>query len=258
MTGLGFHLVFRLKDDRVIAPDAGERRRLAQVFARLSRDLPILAWRVVDTHVHVLGRFDAAQVVELTRRLRICFAGPRSPHRGVPLRLASETPIRNQWHLAEAFPYVLRQDQHHAVLGDPYQEGSAVCDLLGLRAIGAVLASRVREQLPRVRREDLLPHLGVVTLAEAADLEHLAEATCAAFALPDLRGNDHAVVLARAAAIHAAEGAHPAEVGAALGLGTRAVYRLREREVPAAAVRAVRLGVGLRVARPVEVSANEL
>ncbi len=255
MSGLGFHLVFRLKDDRVVAPTPGDRRRLAHLFARLSRTLPILVWRVVDTHVHVLGRLGPAQVVELTRRLRLYFA---RAHPGVPLRLASETPIRNQWHLVETFGYILRQDQHHAVLGDPYQEGSAVSDLLGLRVIGAVLAPRVREQLPRVRRDDLLPHLGLTALTEAADLAHLAEATCAAFALPDLCGNDSDVVAARAAAVHAVEGAHAKDIATALGLCTRAVYRLRTRAVPEASSRAVRLQMGLRVARPVELSPLEL
>ncbi len=245
---LGHHLVFRLQDDRVFAPSRALRRRFAYVFARLAHDFPLLAWRVVDTHVHVLGLFDSAAVDEFARRLRIHLTGL---HPGVPLLLSRRIPIQNQWHLAEAFGYVLRQDEHHGVASDPHQEGSAVVDLLGMRLLGSPLAARVREHLPRVRREHLLNHLGVSSLEVGLAPEHLHEATCAAFAVPTLDPRSAVVVSARVAAVHAAH----AELGTtgvadALQVAPRMVRRLLEVEAPPPAIRAVRLQMSLRVGRP--------
>jgi hypothetical protein len=71
MTGLGHHLVLRLADDRVIAPSDAARRRLAREIARIARTLPVLAWKVADTHTHVLIGGDSAAATEFVRRLRI-------------------------------------------------------------------------------------------------------------------------------------------------------------------------------------------
>lgn len=245
MPPLAFHLVLRLQDDRVFAPSPAARRRLARVLARLAEAFPLLAWRIVDTHLHVLGLLAEAQVAELVRRLRISVA---HQHPGVPLLLARRIPIANQWHLGECFAYVLRQDKHHDVGSDPLQEGSCLPDLLGMRTLGATVAGRVREHLPRVRREHLLPHLGVPALDEAAAAEHLAEAACAAFALPDLRGRDADVVTARRAAAHAARELGAGPVAAALGLSARGARKLLA-EPPPDGVRAVRLQMGLRATR---------
>lgn len=250
MSPLGHHLVFRLQDDRVFAPSRALRRRYAHIFARLGRDFPLLAWRVVDTHLHVLGLLSADAVDELARRLRIHVAWI---HPGVPLLLSRRIPVQNQWHLAEAFTYVLRQDDHHGVGSDPLQEGSAVVDLLGLRVVGSTLAARVREHLPRVRREHLLLHLGVPSLDECEALEHLGEATLAAFAMHTLAPRSAAVVHARAAAVRAMSGAvRGPELAAALDVGPRTIRRLAQVDggVDASAVRAVRLQMALRIARP--------
>ncbi|MFZ5478535.1 MAG: hypothetical protein ACOZNI_17325 [Myxococcota bacterium] len=246
MPPLAFHLVFRLQDDRVFAPSPAARRRLARVIARLAKAFPVLAWRVVDTHLHVLGLFSEAEVDELTRRLRIALA---RVHPGVPLLLSRRIAVANQWHLAEAFRYVLAQDEHHGVTSDPHQEGSCVLDLLGMRTLGIAVAGRVREHLPRVKREHLVAHLGVSALDEGLAPEHLAEATCAAFALPDLAGNVAEVVSARRAAAHAAREAGAPRIAEALGVTPRAVWRLLDGPAPAG-VRAVRLQMGLRIARP--------
>ncbi len=242
---LGWHLVLRLQDDRVLAPSVATRRRLARVLTALAQDFPLLVWRVVDTHLHVLGLLTEAEVAELVRRVRIAVA---YVHPGVPLLLGRRIPVQNQWHLAEAFAYVLRQDAHHGVGNDPLQEGSAVLDLLGMRLLGAPIAARVREHLPRVRREQLIPHLGVATLDEGVHLEHLADAAGAAFALPHLRGRADEVVIARRAAVHAAADARTADLARALAITPRSIQRLRAQAPPPAHVRAVALQMALRAA----------
>ena len=246
---LGFHLVFRLCDDRPLAPSRAARRWLARVMSRLVEDFPVLAWRVVDTHQHVLGLFDEAQVQALARRLRLMLA--RGIHAGVPLLLTVRKPVLDQWHLGESFHYVLRQDAKHGVGNDPLQEGSSVLDVLGLRVTAPSLASRVRDHLPRVTRGSLLVHLGLSSLDEAPGTEGLAEAACSAFALPSLEGRGAAVVRARAAAIRAAE-APGSEVAAALGLTRQAVWKLARWDVHHREVRAVRLQAALRRAVPLD------
>lgn len=243
---LGFHLVLRLQDDRVFAPSVAARRRFARVLSGFAQELPVLAWRMVDTHLHVLVLLCEEGVDALVRRLRMVMA---RHHPGVPLLLARRLPVRNQWHLAEAFRYVLAQDAHHGVGSDPLQEGSAVLDILGMRVSGAAIALRVREHLPRVTRAELLVHLGVTALEPATGVAHLADAASAAFALGVLTGRAADVNTARSAAIHAATGT-PAQVAAALGVSTRCVQRtLVERAPPDAHVRAVRLQMALRQAR---------
>src|SRR5687767_10756998 len=51
---LGYHVILRLGDDRVIAPSRGERRRFARKLAALAREFPVLAWKLADTHLHVV------------------------------------------------------------------------------------------------------------------------------------------------------------------------------------------------------------
>ncbi|MDP2310746.1 MAG: hypothetical protein Q8P18_32310 [Pseudomonadota bacterium] len=149
--------------------------------------------------------------------------------------------------MTAAFDYVLRQDKHHGVASDPFQEGSCLLDLLGMRALGNAVAGRVREHLPRVRREHPLPHLGLASLEEAVAIDHLADATCAAFALADLSGNSAEVVEARAAAVHAARDAGTARSAEALALTPRAVQRMAHRAPSASDVRAVRLQMSVRM-----------
>ena len=247
MLPLGFHLAFRLRDDRVLAPSVAARRSLAHTLARLAEAFPVLAWRVVDTHLHVLGRFSEAQVAELARRLRLALA---RAHPGVPLLLSLCKPVHDQWHLAEAFTYVLRQDARHGVASDPLQEGSSVLDVLGLRVLAPSLPARVREHLPRLTRAELLIHLGVQALEEAVRLEHLSAATCAAFALESLGGNGAESVAARVAAVHAAAAASPSAVAEALGVSRNTVWKLAAHAPSPRAERAIRLQMSLRAAVP--------
>ncbi|MDP2310426.1 MAG: hypothetical protein Q8P18_30695 [Pseudomonadota bacterium] len=245
---LGFHLILRLQDDRVFAPSLAARRRLSRVMSGLARELPVLAWRFVDTHLHLLVLMDDTGVDALVRRLRLVMA---RQHPGVPLLLVRRLPVRNQWHLGEAFRYILAQDKHHGVATDPLQEGSAVLDILGMRAFGSAIALRVSEHLPRVTRVDLLAPLGVTALEPAIGVGYLLDAACAAFALSSLTGRAADVITARNAAIHAASDT-TARIASALAVTVRCVQRtLVERAPPDTHVRAVRLQLALRRERAV-------
>lgn len=250
MSPLGYHLVFRLRDDRPLCTSAAARRRFARTLGRLTEEFPVLAWRAVDTHLHLLGALSDAEVHELTRRLRISMR--QHLHREVPLLLAVSKPVLDPWHLAEAFTYVLRQDARHGVGNDPLQEASSVVDLLGMRLLSPSLPPRVREFLPRLTRAELLVHLGVRELEERTDLAHLADATAAAFALPDLVGHGADSVAARIAAAQAAAPAGATAVANALGISRQCAWSLLKREPPPRAVRAVRLQMALRLERPLE------
>jgi hypothetical protein len=241
---LGYHVILRLGDDRVIAPSRAERRRWARQLAALAEAFPVLAWKLADTHLHVLVLGDPD---ELVRRLRIWVTRALRP--GVPLEVQRRKPLAGQSHLASAFAYVLRQDDHHGVEVDTYQDASAVLDVLGLRVLTPALPMRVHERLPRLTRDDLLRHVGVHALDEAVHVEHLAEAAAATFGL-DCLGIGDASTSARRAAVHAAHELGPTAVAIALGTTPQTVCRLaRGPAPPPRDLRAVRLQMALRATR---------
>lgn len=243
---LGWHLTIRLRDDRVITPSRSARRRAVRIVIEQARACEMIAFHIADTHIHVLVLCDRAEAGKLARRIELAIGWglPRAFSR------ARLEPLRDQAHLRNAFDYVLRQAEHHGVLSDPFHDGSAVLDVLGLRAIDARLPHRVRERLPRVTRADLLLRLGVPALEPHLALDGLAEAACAAFALDTLNARDPGTVRARRAAVAAAARASTRDIAAALGADATTIRRLAEAVTPAAAdVRAVRLQMGLRAMR---------
>jgi hypothetical protein len=132
---LGFHLVLRLGDDRVIAPSHAERLRWARRLAECAVAFPILSWKLADTHLHILFLGDAEAAAELVRRLRIWVA--TSLRLSVALEVQRRKPLADQSHLESVFGYILRQDDHHGVEVDVFQDASAVVDILGLRVLTA-------------------------------------------------------------------------------------------------------------------------
>lgn len=249
MSTLGYHIVLRLGDDRVIAPSRAERRRWARRLAGDVSEFPIVAWKLADTHLHLLLLADAGRVAEWIRRLRIWVTKTLRP--GVPLEVQRTRPLAGQSHLEAAFGYVLRQDDHHGVETDPHQDASAVLDILGLRVLSPELPGRVREHLPRLTREALLKHMGVATLEEALHPDRLAEAAAAAFGLERL-GTDAAGARARRAAVAAARDLGPARLAGLLSITPQAVCRMAKAQVPPRESRAVRLQMALRAERPDE------
>src|SRR5262249_19563577 len=99
-------------------------------------------------------------------------------------------PLVDQRHAYSTFHYAHRQDSRHELGLDRGCDGTGLPDLLGLRALDTSLIARVRAQLPRIRRDELLSHSPPSAFDEHAsfDLDVLAEAAAAALALPDLSG----------------------------------------------------------------------
>ncbi len=247
VSSFGFHLILRLGDDRVIAPSRVLRRRWASELCALAREFDVIAWKLADTHLHIVVLGTLTRAEELIRRLRIWVSAALRP--GVPLEVQRTKPLAGQSHLESAFFYVLRQDDHHGVETDLHQDSSAVLDVLGLRVLSPELAGRVRERLPRLTRPVLLSLLGVAELGEAVHVQVLADAAAAAFGLVDMEGNRPLVVRARRAAVAATRDLRPSMVADALGLTPQAVCRLRKADVPTSDMRAVRLQMCLRIAR---------
>jgi len=249
---IAHHVMLRLKDSRVIAPSTRARRLVARTVFRLASDSGLLAFRAVDTHLHLelACAYDVAK--ETTRRIEISLA--RQLHPGIGFVTPHIKPIVDQFHLRKTFRYVLDQAAHHGFDDDPFHEASNLPDLLGLRTLGRFTTGNVRALLPRVRREELLQLLGVETMETLGpgdpSLDQLVEAAAAAAALPDLRGRTREVVEARWAAIHAAESANSAELAQRLGLQRRVVQKIRARDVAEPLVRAVRLQLRWRSSQP--------
>jgi hypothetical protein len=253
-TAIGYHIILRLLDNRVIATDEASRRTLARVVLRIAQPLGLIAFRLVDTHLHLEVLCDRDQAGELARQLEsalwqrlklpVTFDRPRIK------------PIAGQRHLSSLFFYIYRQDEHHGYDDDPFWEASNLPDLLGLRVLGAESAARVCRVLPRVRRDELRPLLGNLPAEPPAELPLavLPEAAAAAFGLSDLRGRSAEVVDARRAAAHAARSRAPLrDVANALSWSIRSIKRARSIEVAEHAVRAVwRQWVWRTVVRPAD------
>ena len=250
MSAIGQHLNFALINRAVISVDSPAHRRAARGVLAALEPFALLAFRIADTHVHLLLAEDATPAVEAARRAKIALH--QALHPSAPFGPTHSEPVRSQAHAYRAFRYVLSQDAHHGFGHDPRAEASNLPDLLGLRALGARTRSEVRRRLPRLERGELLDLLGVDDLQPGpVALSELMEATLAATALPDLTTNRPEVVTARLAAAHAAT--EPATaVAEALTVTSRAVQRLRRRAPPTELVRAILLQADLHRRKPLD------
>ena len=239
-TFIGYQLVLRATDDRVLCPDAARRRALARTTASVGLERGLLAFGAADTHLHVLaicdrpaaGKFAQALALALRPALRL----------PVGFDCTRITPIEDQHHLRSAFAYVQRNARRHGVADPDATEASSLHDLLGLRRSAPWLPDRVRRALPRVTRAVLVELMAV---PEPADFQTpgagLADAAAALFALPDLAGKGAEAVRARVAALSIVEALWTPEASAkALGITPRAARRLALREVDALDVAALR------------------
>lgn len=248
---LGYQVVFRAEDDRILAPDVARRRAWSRALLDHGRPHGLFGFGLGDTHGHAVLACERPAVSRFIHDLRL------SLRSRLDLRLVdpSVRPIDDTWHAEKALGYVHRQDVHHRVGADPFREGTSLPDLLGLRPPGLWLADRVRALLPRVKRVDLLAHWGIDALDPAFCLGQLADAGAAAIAVSRLMGRGIDVVEARRACVAAAPSdVSTADLAAALGVATRTIRDCRGAPVDAGLVRAVRLQMGLRT---VVVSAEE-
>lgn len=242
---IGYHLMLRLQDERVLVKCQAERRTLARCVLRVGRDHELLAFGLADNHLHAEAAGDEASAKRFAWRLEMSLSKAlRLPVSFGKPRIKA---IEDQPHLYSVFGYVFRQEQHHGIEGDPFHEASNLLDLLGMRVVGSYTRLNVRTYLPRITTHKLLGYFGDVDLSTPpSGTQDLAEAAMSAFALSDLRGRDAEVVRARNAAVHAVR-APADEIARALGISPRAV-RLIQARPPDVGTRAVRLQLHLRAA----------
>ncbi len=240
---LAHHLTLRLRIERDLARTPAQRRLLARVLLDVARPYPLLAFRWADTHGHVLAAVDRRDAGELARRIEISLQRALDP--GVSFAPAHIKPVMDLNHLKSAFPYVLRQDEHHGFTHDRFHEASNLPDLLGARVLGVWTARPVREYFPRLERADLLA-IARWTVNEDPPLDGLPEAAAAAVGLADLSSNCAEATAARRAAVHVGADLASTELAHLLGLSRQAVQRLRGRTTDPAVVRAIRLQLAVR------------
>ncbi len=247
---IGYHVICRLTDSRVIAPTREQRRQIARIVLEMSRGHRLLAFNAPDTHLHLEHLENRATSGKLVRRVQISIRR----RLGLPVGFAQAThkAIRHQGHLLKTFDYILRQQPHHELLWDPYHDASNLPDLLGMRLIGQHTAAHVRSQLPRVHRAQLLGLLGVDSLPESTGpLVQVVPATLAALGLNRLVPRSATTRAAWRAVMALLQG-HLSVAGIANLLGTtrETLSRLQGMEPDPRLVRAIRLQLGIRQVIP--------
>lgn len=244
---IGFHVTFRLADDRPIATSVAALRTIARVVLMQGEQRGLLAFGTADDHLHAALATDRAtagafaKYVETALQWRL---GLKARFERARIR-----PLHDQKHAYNTFHYVHRQDARHELGRDHPREGTSLPDLLGLRVLATSIIPRVRTHLPRVRYEDLAFAFPSVPLDQTLTIElsMLPDAAAAALALPELRGRSADVVRARHAAVHAAGHDIRAElVSDCLGITVRAVQGLRATPAEPLVVRAVERQIILR------------
>jgi REP element-mobilizing transposase RayT len=258
MQPIGYHVTTRLLDNRVIARTAGPRRAVSRFLCRAGEEAGLLAWRLADTHLHLLLTCDRKMAGRFVQRVDVSMHAHVRP--GVPFSRFWHEPIRSQGHLANAFGYILRQETRHGLETDPLHEGSNLSDLLGLRVGATWSPTLVRRLLPRTSRGQLVAWLtqGLRGLPEElllgegdVPLTHLRDAAAAAALVRIANSRSPVALGARLAAVHAVAGGERRRGGrvglaAALGLSTRTIRRLRRCESDPRLVRAIRIQAGIR------------
>jgi hypothetical protein len=244
MDPLGYQLVMRLRRDRNIATTVEARRLIARTILRVAREFPLVAFRWGDTHGHAAVICNAALAAELARRIESALKQVL----GLPISFAPVdlTPIHDIWHLKNVVRYILCQDSHHGFTHDPFHEASNLLDLLGIRVIGAWTALILKQQLPRIRRADILAMVGMVDPDRDPPLDgDLLDAAAAAIGVSAL-GNDRESLRARIALVHVAAPLGPRDLVERLGIATSTLRRLRATKPSKAHVRAIRQQLVLR------------
>jgi hypothetical protein len=247
---LAWHLMSRLRDDRVLAPDLVARRTLARSVLERGASFDLLVFRAADTHLHQLVLCDRPAAGEFARRVELSLQHRLRP--GVVFAPVHIVPVLDQRHLRNAFGYILRQEQRHGLRSDPGFEASNLPDLLGLRPLGAYTAATVRARLPRIQRADLLellapPSSGPPDLPGGEpDPLSLSAVAAAAACIPRFDASGRAGAAARRAAVHVVGDLARAEVGRLLGLTLRQVRRLRSQPPDPRLVAAIERRLALR------------
>ncbi len=235
----------RPSDDRGIARDPAGLRLASRILFEHGLARGLVAFRVADTHVHVLAATSRQGAGELAR-----YAQSSLRQRlGIPVAFerARIRPIADEAHLRNALRYLLRQESHHGTDLDPAHDGSCLPDFLGMRDLGGVRAlERLRTLLPRLSAAELRTWASLPAYSQVEPNPGLLpDAAAAAFGLPDVKGTSDAHHLARVCAAHAVP-LPSAEVARLLYTGQRTVQRYRQTPAAPERVRAVLLQLRLR------------
>jgi hypothetical protein len=241
---LAYHLTMRLSEGWAIARSAATLRLAARLFVRHGVPRGLVAFRIADTHAHVLASSDRRTAGQLA--LYVESALRQALRLPVPFEPARVRPVADLRHLGSAFRYVLRQEEHHGTNFDPAHDGSILPDLLGMRLIGGgAVLPRLRALLPRLARADVLRLVGMEAFADGArpiDVALAPDAAAASLGLASIHGRTAAHHRARHAAVHLVSGElSAARAGQLLGLAARSVERLRARAPEPALMEAARL-----------------
>jgi len=225
MQPLGFHLVFRARDSRVVAPTPAAQRVLAATTHRVGERFGLYAFRAAGDHFHLAALCDRQDAGRLAQALGSALTQALDLPAG--FSPAFLQPMLRQGHVEETFRYVHRNADKHGVANDPLHEASSLPSLLGLRLAPPGFITRVRSLLPRVHRGQLLALLGVDALEPCVRVDLLADAAAGAVGLPAL-DRSAAATRARTAAIRVANPTVPLPaLAAALGLTASTVRRAR-------------------------------
>lgn len=257
MPDLGNHLMFRCDDDRVFAPSTALRRELARSVYRVAVGYPLASFGAADNHLHVelltdratAGRFAHALMCSLHWSLGL-------PVEFAPVRYK---PLADEWHKQSTFHYALGQRGHHGVQSDPFMDAGSLPELLGMRVLRTDTPSLVREHFPRLKREELVRHLGMDILLPAGDeqveqlqelgrLDLLRDAAAGAVAAGSLDGRRAEVAAARAALVQVLRSCcRPAMIGEVIQRRPSQVRHLGRNPAAEPLVRAVRLQICQRL-----------
>lgn len=232
-----FHVTLRLTQDCILIRDATARRLAIGLVHQHLGPHGLLAYGFADDHLHFLILGDRQEVGQAIRRLELALRQVL----GIPVAF-ERARIREgegQRHLANAYPYSMRQPWSHKLNSDDFLEGSSWHELMGTRFDPSDLAGRLKDALPRVDAADYLSLFldiegrdpgspATIAAPPVLDPVSLARGVEAATASLSARG-PHGDRVRRWAGVLAAPDLPSQEVAAALGIGLRTVQRVRAR-----------------------------
>ncbi len=215
----------------------------------------MVLFALVDDHVHLVV------IVDPVNRFRVQGALTKVlNHRSAtPFGVPNVKPVESREHMKRLVGYLLTQNEHHGIPGDPATlTGSCFADLAGARRIPG-MALRIGAALPRFRTREAYAVVGLADeLTPATDEQvrglgphRLADFVAQTFAVgPALLGNTPTTARARRVCVRLGVdvGMRAADMALPLGITATAAARLAKRAVDDADLCAVRLRITLEFA----------
>ncbi|GDX82674.1 hypothetical protein LBMAG42_44850 [Deltaproteobacteria bacterium] len=249
-----YHITWATKGRQPAFPTEEARRAVLHAIASVAGTFIVL-FAIVDDHVHIVLRMDAARLAAIQASLTRVLINRAA----VELAPPYVRDVATRAHMSNLVGYCLGQFEHHGLADDPATAtGSCFPDLVGARRIPE-LSLPITAALPRFRQRDAYAAVGLdAKLVPADDATvrglgpaRLAEAVAHTFGLAaDLAGERPQAVRARRTLARLAYdvGLRPNDVAIALGITPTAAARLRNRRVDELDVRAIRLRIALEAA----------